>query len=64
MPFAGTARLVKTHCDGGATVDFRVTYGDEHISHGVVVSFPEMLGYLAARLQPIPPHLPGALTGG
>jgi hypothetical protein len=54
MPFADTAALVKKYCDGGATVDFRVLMGDEHISHGFI-AWPEALAYLAARFDGVAP---------
>jgi hypothetical protein len=50
VPYAGVARLVKTYCDGGATVDFRVNMGNEHISNGDMAS-PETIAYLAARFD-------------
>ena len=50
MPFADTAALVKKYCDAGATVDFRVLMGDEHISHGFI-AWPEALAYLNARFD-------------
>ena len=54
MPFADTARLVKKYCDSGATVNFRVLMGDEHITHGFV-TWPEALSYLAARFAGVAP---------
>lgn len=50
VPYAGVARLVKTYCDGGATVDFRVNMGNEHISNGWM-GIPETVAYLAARFD-------------
>lgn len=62
MPYADTARLVEKYCDAGATVDFRVLMGDEHITHGFV-TWPETLAYLAARFDGVTPvdtcSLPG-----
>jgi triacylglycerol lipase len=54
MPFADTARLVKSYCDRGATLDFRVTMGDEHISEGFRSSV-ESMAYLAARFSGVAP---------
>jgi hypothetical protein len=48
MPFEDTARLVKEYCDAGATVNFRVLMGDEHITHGFV-TWPEALATFTAR---------------
>ena len=50
IPIAGVSRLVKTYCDGGATVDFRVNYGDEHVSNAIVGA-PEALAFLSARFD-------------
>jgi hypothetical protein len=50
IPFAGVAKLVKTYCDGGAIVDFRVNFGDEHVSNAVVGA-PEAMAYLTARFD-------------
>ena len=54
MPFADTAALVKKYCDAGATVDFRVLMGDEHISHGFI-AWGEALAYLTARFDGVAP---------
>ena len=48
MPFEDTARLVEKYCDAGATVNFRVLTGTEHITHGFV-TWPEILANFTAR---------------
>ena len=54
MPFKDTARLVKKYCDAGATVNFRVLMGDEHITHGYA-TWPEALATFAARFAGVAP---------
>lgn len=54
IPIAGVEQLVQTYCSGGATVDFRVYYGDEHVSNAVVGA-PEAMAYLSSRIDGAPP---------
>jgi hypothetical protein len=52
IPIAGVERLVQYYCGGGATVEFRVNVGDEHVSNAIVGA-PEALAYLSARFNGI-----------
>jgi secretory lipase len=53
IPVAGVQDLVQTYCDGGATVDFRVMAGTEHITEAVVGG-PEAFAYLSSRFDGLP----------
>jgi hypothetical protein len=50
IPIGGVEKLVQYYCAGGATVEFRVNAGDEHVSNAIVGA-PEALGYLTARFD-------------
>jgi hypothetical protein len=50
IPIKGVEQLVKYYCSGGATVEFRVNMGDEHVSNAVV-GYPEAIAYLTGRLS-------------
>jgi Secretory lipase len=50
LPIGGVEKLVQYYCAGGATVEFRVNMGDEHVSNAVVGA-PEALAYLTARFN-------------
>jgi hypothetical protein len=52
IPIAGVEKLVQYYCKGGATVEFRVNSGDEHVSNAVVGA-PEALAYLTSRFNGI-----------
>jgi hypothetical protein len=54
IPIAGVERLVQHYCKGGATVEFRVNIGDEHVSNAIVGA-PEALSYLSARFRGLRP---------
>ena len=54
IPIGGVEKLVQYYCSGGATVDFRVNAGDEHVSNAVVGA-PEAFAYLSYRFKGIPP---------
>jgi hypothetical protein len=53
IPIQGVENLVQTYCSGGATVEFRVNYGDEHVTNSPVGS-PEALSYLSSRFAGAP----------
>jgi hypothetical protein len=53
IPISGVEKLVQYYCSGGATVEFRVNAGDEHVSNAVVGA-PEALAYLTARFNGAP----------
>jgi hypothetical protein len=53
IPIAGVERLAQYYCSGGATVEFRVNSGDEHVSNAVVGA-PEALTYLTSRFNRLP----------
>ena len=53
IPIGGVEKLVQYYCSGGATVDFRVNIGDEHVSNAIVGA-PEALAYLTARFKGLP----------
>jgi hypothetical protein len=50
IPIKGVERLVEYYCSGGATVEFRVNMGDEHVSNAVV-GYPEAVAYLTERFR-------------
>jgi hypothetical protein len=50
IPIGGVEKLVQYYCSGGATVEFRVNVGDEHVSNAIVGA-PEALAYLTARFN-------------
>jgi hypothetical protein len=54
IPIGGVEKLVQYYCSGGATVDFRVNIGDEHVSNAIVGA-PEALTYLTERFKGIAP---------
>jgi hypothetical protein len=54
IPIGGVEKLVQYYCNGGATVDFRVNVGDEHVSNAIVGA-PEALAYLTERFKGIAP---------
>ena len=54
IPIAGVEKLVQRYCEGGATVEFRVNYGDEHVSNAVVGA-PEAIAYLTSRFAGVAP---------
>ena len=53
IPIGGVEKLVDYYCQGGATVEFRVNAGDEHVSNAVVGA-PEALAYLTSRFNGVP----------
>jgi hypothetical protein len=53
IPIGGVEKLVQYYCEGGATVEFRVNAGDEHVSNAVLGA-PEALSYLSARFKGLP----------
>lgn len=53
IPIQGVERLVQYYCSGGATVEFRVNMGDEHVSNAVV-GYPEAIAYLTERFEGLP----------
>jgi hypothetical protein len=54
IPIGGVEKLVQYYCSGGATVDFRVNMGDEHVSNAIVGA-PEALSYLSQRFNAVKP---------
>jgi hypothetical protein len=50
IPIGGVEKLVQYYCAGGATVEFRVNAGDEHVSNAIIGA-PEALAYLTARFK-------------
>ena len=54
IPIQGVERLVQYYCSGGATVEFRVNIGDEHVSNAVV-GYPEAMAYLTERFAGLRP---------
>ena len=64
IPIGGVERLVQYYCSGGATVDFRVNIGDEHVSNAIVGA-PEALAYLTHRFAGVsPPNTCGLPDNG
>ncbi len=54
IPIAGVEALVQYYCSRGATVDFRVNIGDEHVTNAVAGA-PEAMAYIMARFRGLPP---------
>lgn len=54
LPIGGVERLVQKYCEGGATVDFRVYAGDEHVSNAIIGA-PEAMAYLTSRFNGVAP---------
>lgn len=50
LPIGGVERLVQKYCEGGASVDFRVYAGDEHVTNAIVGA-PEAMAYLISRFN-------------
>jgi hypothetical protein len=64
IPIGGVEKLVQYYCSGGATVDFRVNIGDEHVSNAIVGA-PEALAYLSRRFAGLtPPNTCGLPDNG
>ncbi len=62
IPFGQVENLVRTYCDGGATVDFHVYPGQEHLSTAVSGA-PDAVAYLSARLTGAAPISTCGLPG-